>query len=104
MTDPIRVTLSRTKGWKKPPNTVLVSRPSIWGNPFTVEKDHPWKNEAWAGLQYSFWIDRLEEFPGKPAPPTEEEIRAALRGKNLACWCKPGAPCHADVLLEIANG
>ena len=27
-----------------------------------------------------------------------------LRGKNLACWCKPGSPCHADVLLEIANG
>ena len=26
-----------------------------------------------------------------------------LRGKNLACWCKPDAPCHADVLLELAN-
>jgi Domain of unknown function (DUF4326) len=26
-----------------------------------------------------------------------------LRGKNLACWCKPGCACHADVLLEIAN-
>lgn len=26
-----------------------------------------------------------------------------LRGKNLACWCKPGSPCHADVLLELAN-
>jgi hypothetical protein len=27
-----------------------------------------------------------------------------LRGKNLACWCKLGEPCHADVLLELANG
>jgi hypothetical protein len=26
-----------------------------------------------------------------------------LRGKNLACWCKQGIPCHADVLLELAN-
>ena len=26
-----------------------------------------------------------------------------LRGKNLICWCKIGAPCHADVLLEVAN-
>jgi hypothetical protein len=26
-----------------------------------------------------------------------------LRGRDLACWCKPGAPCHADVLLAIAN-
>lgn len=29
--------------------------------------------------------------------------RQELRGKDLACWCAPGAPCHADVLLEIAN-
>ena len=28
---------------------------------------------------------------------------ATLRGKNLACWCKPGAACHADVLLRLAN-
>ncbi len=35
--------------------------------------------------------------------PSVADIRAALRGKNLACWCAPGAPCHADVLLEIAN-
>ena len=32
-----------------------------------------------------------------------ERARVELRGKNLACWCKPGEPCHADVLLEIAN-
>jgi len=32
-----------------------------------------------------------------------ERIIADLRGHDLACWCKPGTPCHADVLLEIAN-
>ena len=26
-----------------------------------------------------------------------------LRGKNLACWCKLDEPCHADVLLKLAN-
>jgi hypothetical protein len=26
-----------------------------------------------------------------------------LRGKNLACWCPLNQPCHADVLLELAN-
>jgi hypothetical protein len=26
-----------------------------------------------------------------------------LRGCNLACWCPIGEPCHADVLLELAN-
>ena len=34
---------------------------------------------------------------------TPERLRIDLAGKNLACWCKPGEPCHADVLLEIAN-
>ena len=35
--------------------------------------------------------------------PSKETIIAALRGKDLGCWCKIGEPCHADVLLEIAN-
>jgi hypothetical protein len=35
--------------------------------------------------------------------PTDDEIKQELRGKNLACWCPEGSPCHADVLLEIAN-
>ena len=26
-----------------------------------------------------------------------------LRGKNLACFCPLDQPCHADVLLELAN-
>lgn len=30
-------------------------------------------------------------------------IRAELAGKNLACWCPLNQPCHADVLLKIAN-
>jgi hypothetical protein len=36
------------------------------------------------------------------APPTAEEI-AELRGKDLACWCRLDQPCHADVLLDLAN-
>jgi hypothetical protein len=31
-----------------------------------------------------------------------EEIEE-LRGRNLACWCAPGSPCHAEILLEMAN-
>ena len=35
--------------------------------------------------------------------PSDEEIRAELAGRDLACWCKPGDACHADVLLEEAG-
>jgi hypothetical protein len=38
-----------------------------------------------------------------PAPPPLDEIRRELAGRNLACWCKPDQPCHADVLLKLAN-
>lgn len=36
--------------------------------------------------------------------PTDAQIRAELAGRDLACWCPLDQPCHADVLLEIANG
>lgn len=37
--------------------------------------------------------------PALPARPSLDE----LRGRDLACWCPLDAPCHADVLVEIAN-
>ncbi len=33
-----------------------------------------------------------------------EAIRSELRGRDLCCWCPLDQPCHADVLLELANG
>ena len=30
-------------------------------------------------------------------------LRRDLAGKDLACWCPLDRPCHADVLLELAN-
>lgn len=39
----------------------------------------------------------------QPRVPDIDEIRAELRGHDLACWCPLDQPCHADVLLEIAN-
>lgn len=32
-----------------------------------------------------------------------DEVRQALAGRDLACWCPLDQPCHADVLLAIAN-
>ena len=94
---PIRIQLSRKKGFKLPPNTVVVSRPSKWGNPYKV-------------AEFSGSAERKVElavacFEQMVATNRDFRILAKqeLRGKNLACWCKPGQPCHADVLLKIAN-
>ena len=85
---PHRVQLSRKKGWRLPPNTVVVSRPTKWGNPFK------------AGCRYDAVVAYLDWRERNPL--CESEV-AMLRGKNLACWCPLDQPCHADVLLEMVN-
>lgn len=89
----------RRKGGKKPPNTVVVARPSKWGNPCLVGSAAAPTREI-AVAKYRHWLDG--GIVG-PEPPTRAEIKQHLRGKDLACYCPLDAPCHADVLLEIAN-
>lgn len=89
-----------------PRNTVYVGRPTMWGNPFRVE-DCLKSFENYADprrLAHQAAVDMYREWLDSPAgSEIKIQIRAKLRGKNLACWCKPGLLCHADVLLEIAN-
>ena len=106
---PRRIQLSRRKGWRKPDGAVVVSRPTRWGNPYSLS-------------DYKF-----QHADGTPAPSNEpaaramairdfehalfigalrfsvEDVRRELRGKVLACWCSLSKKCHADVLLEVAN-
>lgn len=95
---PVRVQLRRTKGWRMPPNTVKVDRTTRWGNPFRAGQ-WPFYTAADAVRHFEKWVrgDMSMRSAG------ELPALADLRGKNLACWCKPGDPCHADVLLELAN-
>jgi len=78
-----------------PPNTVYVGRPTIWGNPFMV-------SEYGARLAVFNYRNRLENYKRIGALDTALNI-SFLRGKDLACFCPLDQPCHADVLLEIAN-
>lgn len=107
MTGPQRIRLSRAKGWRIPENTVVVTRGpgKRWGNPWRVgEPGIPDAAEA-----VRMFRARL---PGAPfySPPAPDSYLGRmiadlgqLRGKNLACWCALDAPCHADVLLQLAN-
>ena len=94
---PQRIQLFRKKGFKLPPNTVVVSRPSRWGNPYKLAEfsGSPTRQAELAVACFSQMVDTNRDF--------RILAKEELRGKNLACWCKPGQPCHADVLLEIAN-
>ena len=92
-----------------PPNTVSVTRPGPWGNPFKLGKNLC----TGRGLDYrEEKIDTPEiatrafrAMLDKPDRnyPSNSALVHHLRGKNLACWCAIGQPCHADVLIELAN-
>jgi hypothetical protein len=131
-----RIQLRRTAGWRKPPNTVVVSRPSTWENPYRIVKGEDLiplgGEEVESGTGGRWHVVVADEWSHQEYPvaawETEEQARAsavehyryrateapghfnfvlwkidALRGKNLACWCPLDQPCHADVLLELAN-
>lgn len=91
---PKRVQLSRRKGYRKPDGVVTVSRPTKWGNPFLPGA----YGDAAAAVR-----EFRRRLTAGDMGMTTSDVRHELRGKDLACWCQPDQPCHADVLLEIAN-
>ncbi len=97
---PQRVQLKRSAGWKMPANTVKVDRTTRWGNPFTIAECG---SVAIAVAQHGRWMRGEIAAPGGAEPPTTEAIRVALAGRHLACWCALNGPCHADLLLTLAN-
>jgi hypothetical protein len=119
---PVRIQRQRTKGWKTPANTVYVGRPTKFGNPWSldaywnagysgdntvaaahcVDMYRAWVTQTKARFDgqvpTAFWNDARKIDQEMPVPDLKE-----LRGKNLMCWCPLDTPCHADVLLELAN-
>ena len=87
---PKRIQCKRIKGWKMPQNTIYVGRPSKWGNTFTTKK--------LSGIK-----GIVEAYKTTLSDKLIREAKIELKGKNLACWCPLDRPCHADVLLKIAN-
>lgn len=121
---PQRIQLSRAKGWRKPEGTIVVARPSRWGNPFVpVKVNGFWcvgrklalrhapyvlsgheHNARRAAIDDCIRLFRLMiEAEADDVEETPAEFLAELRGHDLACWCHLDDPCHADVLLELAN-
>lgn len=95
---PKRVQMHRRKGgWRRDhPDAVIVARPSKWGNPFHGDSEGR-IDRPLVTLLYAQHLARPEQAAKRA------EIKAELRGKDLACWCPLDAACHADILLEIAN-
>lgn len=100
---PERIRLSRRAGWRMPSNAVSVARPHKWGNPWRVGDVaivNTGKNAERIAITPALAVELFRQ----SIIPRLGEVRAELAGKHLACFCKLGDPCHADVLLELANG
>lgn len=118
---PERIQLHRTRGWRKPEGAIVVARPSKWGNPYKIVVEgrlyvvrtadsiigsfdyldgHGTGARHWAVQGYRLHLQRTPELT---------DALHELRGHDLACWCPledaggRRLPCHADVLLELAN-
>lgn len=108
---PKRVQRQRTKGWRMPENAVYVGRGTKWGNPWRVgdpviiwdgiTKQHLRPSARVACDLYRIWITNVSV--GDEPCDASRMMWDDLRGKDLACWCPLDQPCHADVLLDLAN-
>lgn len=123
MTRPARIQRKRSPGWRlaeattNPLGAVIVSRPSRFGNPFTIADaiDAEWSDpHSVCAENYAEWL-RVGTAGGwyqdtyRIGRQVFDRRRVLaelhlLRGKDLACTCPPELPCHADVLLRLANG
>jgi hypothetical protein len=120
VTVPRRIQRKRTAGWKLPEGAICVTRPGKWGNPFEkgvqIPADGPLFPYAAAAMPpgstrgfKSIALLRQEDLVLAhfhwfvEQPELMMTVEAELGGHDLACWCKPGTPCHGDFLLGMAN-
>lgn len=121
MSAPKRIQRKRTRGWRMPEGTVYVGRPARWNNPFPVDEyGRELSLQLFGQIATGCWSPGLlrhlddaaydraylaqSEWKKRIAGHPLEAIWLELRGRDLACWCPLDQPCHADVLIELANG
>jgi hypothetical protein len=96
MSAPKRIQRRRTKGWRMPEGAMYVGRPTRWGNPYR-------EGDAFMAFYPPLTLGlTISLFRGYASLQTCDWF-APLRGHDLACWCQLDQPCHANVLLELAN-
>lgn len=118
---PNRLQRSRALGWRKPARSVIVDRTSRWGNPWGVVLDPDTRLWRVCRAKTDRPVGRGHHRRSQAVDAAVERFRryltmvprgralaarsvSELSGKNLVCWCSPGATCHADVLLRTARG
>ncbi len=87
-----------------PEGAIYVGRPTRWGN--DLRPDMLDLHDRPLGVTRAiemYRIATLRMIDDYPDPEWVAAWFAPIRGRDLACWCRLDQPCHADVLLELAN-
>jgi len=127
---PVRIQRKRTKGYNMQEHSksingldaVYVGRPGKYGNPYKVVKKSPRLVQIYCTAHHSqncifptasvachvsnanYQLTRLySEWCEGFTKEWVEKMKKDLAGKNLACFCRLDQPCHAEILLELAN-
>ena len=109
---PVRIQRRRTKGWRMPDGAVYVGRGTYWGNFWrvgdtitvtgpSIHPPYP-ENEQYVRelvVTPAIAVALYEAVIG----PDQPYAIQLLGGRDLACWCPTDQPCHADILLKLAN-
>ncbi len=112
-----RIQRRRVKGWRAPAGAIDVGPGSKWRNPIVVSGADPWWSVDYGPIEmgdFSSQRDAMQhaaacfrwQLANHPTVIgfTADDVRAELAGHDLMCDCPLDKPCHADVLLELANG
>src|ERR1700759_3864686 len=98
---PKRIQFKRQKGFKLPENAMFVARPTKWGLPYkVVESAAEEKAANDPNILLRAKAMKLYERGLKKKLAGDPKYLAPLRGKDLACYCKPELACDADILLR----
>ena len=119
---PKRIQLSRKRGWKMPANAINVARPGPFGNPFKIKAGLSAADKKramifavrlfnygirgqWSKLERAGTLNPIAMLGIIALFQAIRKRLPELRGKDLACWCRPGEPdiCHGAVLLNAVN-
>lgn len=115
MTKPQRIQRLRARGWRMPVGASFVGRPTVFGNPFTIGDFLEAGRADDAAQARQQVVDAFRDWVTDPEslwwPAQDGEARRAalveliptLAERDLVCWCRLDLPCHADVLLALAN-
>ena len=86
-----RIRRSRAKGYRQPPGTLYVGRPTRYGNPHAIADSS--REDAVKNFKTQFWRNELDITPAL----AREEMAGYL---YLSCWCPLDKPCHADEYIK----